>query len=73
MLATQIMTLFVLHEHPRINWVDYDAVLRKSLLSLTNNECEQNLRFRSVGDVLRSRGTTRTPTTRAASRACSPP
>lgn len=55
------MTLLVLHDHPRIDWLDYNAAARKSLRSMTNEECELNLRFRTVEVVLELRQLLRIP------------
>ena len=47
-----ILKLFVLHDHGRIDWLDYHAVPRKSLLSMKQEECEQHLRFRDVPTIV---------------------
>ena len=56
-----IFKLFVLHDHGRIDWLDYHAVPRKSLLSMKQEECEQHLRFRDVPTVLKLRKLLRIP------------
>ena len=54
-LEDRAATLFVLHEHGRLDWLDYGSAPRKHLQSMTDQECEQRLRFRSIAVVLELR------------------
>jgi len=60
-LENRAATLFVLHEHGRLDWLDYGSAPRKHLQSMTDQECEQHLRFRSVAVVLQLRQLLRIP------------